>query len=345
MGDLAKTVRVRKELVKKYYSYLKRDVKVNTMGAVFNIETTNFCPMRCIMCPRTTKMTRPLGHMDFELFKRIINQAKKYTHYVQLHHFGDPLMHPEQEKFIDYCEDNGVVTRMSINPLLLTEERAKKLLKSKLAELYISLDGGDNESYKAIRGNAADYDKAIVNIKRFAELKTEMGKSKPYVLIGMVLMKSTSANVEDFEKMWDIPGIDKRIIKKFSSFGGNEEIANLGTKEGKEVLFNEKKYPCYKPWKNFTITWDGKVVPCCYDYDKLYVIGDVNEESLEQIWNGQRMQDLRRQHVSGDFGENTLCKECLERHGCPGFDEPAKMVSFMAKKLAKGEFGAIEKMD
>jgi radical SAM protein with 4Fe4S-binding SPASM domain len=345
MGDLTKQVRIRKELVKKYYSYLNRDIKVDTSAAVFSIETTNFCPMKCIMCPRTTKMTRGLGHMDFELFKRIVHQAKKFTHYVQLHHFGDPLMNPNQELYIDYCEKHGITTRMSINPLLLTEERSKKLLKSNLAELYISLDGGDDESYKAIRGQAADYAKAIENIKRFAQLKTEMGKKTPYVLIGMVLMGSTENNVENFEKMWDIPGVDERVIKKFSSFGANEDIAELGTTEGKEILFKEKPYPCYKPWKNFTVTWDGKVVPCCYDYDKLYVIGDLKEESLDQIWNNQRMQDLRRQHVTGDFGENTLCGECLERHGCPGFDQPAKLAAFMGKKLIKGDFDAIRKAD
>lgn len=343
--DVGKRVRVRAELVKRYHSYLRRDVLVPTHAAIFNIETTNHCPMRCVMCPRTTKMTRPLGHMDFELFKKIVDQAKTYTHYVQLHHFGDPLMHPEQEKFIDYCEENGITTRMSINPLLLTEERSKKLLDSQLAELYISLDGGDNESYRAIRGRAADYDKAVVNIRRFVEMKVARGSKRPYVLIGMVLMKSTEQNVAFFEKMWDVPGVDERVIKQFSSFGGNEDIAELGTEKSKQQLFSSKKYPCYKPWKNFTITWDGKVVPCCYDYNKQYVIGDVREESLDEIWNNARMQALRRQHVTGNFEENVLCGSCLEKHGCPGYDEPALLARFLGRKVLERDFAAIRRGD
>jgi len=169
-------------------------------------------------------------------------------------------MHREQEKFIDYCEDNGIITRMSINPLMLTEARSEKLLNSKLSELYISLDGGDNESYRKIRGKAANYDKAVEQILKFVQMKVEKGLSRPKVLIGMVLMGETEKMVETFEKMWSIPGVDERVIKQFSSFGANEDIAELGTEEGKERLFKENRSPLF-------VAKERKYYDCLINYN------------------------------------------------------------------------------
>ncbi len=294
------------------YSYFHRKTKALGEPQIFNIETTNLCPMDCVMCPRR-HMKRKLGHMDFNLYKKIINQIKGNTYSIWLHHFGDPLMHPELYKFIEYAEKNKVKTKISINPGFLTKEIGKKIIDAKLTHLHISLDGTNDAMYKKLRGRNADYNKAIENINEFLKLKK--GK-KPYVSLAMIHMKETKDKIEEFRKKWDVKGIDKVEIKEFTTWDGSDkEIIKLAEDSQKSEGFQKSlKYPCVRPWHRMTVLWDGRVVPCCFDYDGKYILGDLNKESLKEIWNGKQMRKLRKQHITNNFEDNELCKNCKEKY-------------------------------
>ncbi|MBU0894626.1 MAG: SPASM domain-containing protein [Nanoarchaeota archaeon] len=299
-----------------FYSYFHRKIKCLGYPEVYNIEPTNHCPMKCIMCPRKY-MKRKLGHMDINLYKKIIDQLKGYTPSIGLHHFGESLLHPKLDKMIKYAKEKRIKTFISVNASVINLEMAKKIIDAGLDKLHISLDGTDPVMYKRIRGITANYEKAVSNINEIIKYKRK--RKKPLIVIAMINMKITKNKIKEFKKKWDKQGVDEVEIKDFVTWeGSSKDIERLADKEQLSKAFHKRSpYPCVRAWHRMTILWDGRVVPCCYDYDAKYVLGDLNKESLKEIWNNQKMKKLRTQHIKNDFKSNDLCKNCKEKNGMP----------------------------
>ena len=144
--------------LKYWRSLAVKPVYAEPIFAIDNIELTNRCPMRCIMCPRTEHMTRAQGYMSFDVFKRVIdefvavNPEAARTRGAFLHHFGESLLHPEVGRFIRYAEESGVRVKLSINPLAMKDRVIDALIQSAPSYLMIALDGHDDASFERIRG-------------------------------------------------------------------------------------------------------------------------------------------------------------------------------------------------
>lgn len=299
-----------------FYSYvrnLSRQVEVEHPFGIFQIELTNHCPMKCIMCPRTYGMTRKLGFMSFDLYRKCIDELIRVNHSYEkneriwLHHFGESLLHPQFDKFIKYASDRGLKPCLSLNPYVLNEENALKLIEVNPYLLYISLDGHDDASFYRIRGVRNAYEVSKENLLRFLELKTEY-KSRTAVHLSMIDFIENEKSINLMRDYWKRQkGIDKFFVKSYETFGGGVEVINSFSKK----RGNEKRTQviCYKPWQHVTIAWDGKAVPCCFDYNCDYVLGDVNKKTILEIWNEAPMKDLRREFINNNV-RNSLCKNC-----------------------------------
>ncbi len=300
-----------------FVSYLRRKTISGGYPEIYNIEATNCCPMNCIMCPRQF-MKRDLGHMDQKLFEKIIDQLKGFTDTLALHHFGESLICPNIDKMIKYASKKGIRTTLSVNAVILNPNIAKKIMDAGLSYLHISLDGVDDEMYKKIRGDAADYQKALKNVMKVLEYKKKNNKNT-YITVGMINMKLTQDKVDKFKKQWERTGADEVQIKEFTTWeGSSEKIINLAEKKQYSSQYNLKNsYPCIRPWHRMSILWDGRVVPCCFDYDGKFVLGDLKKQTLKEIWNGKKMIELRKQHIKCDFKNNNLCRNCKEKDGFP----------------------------
>lgn len=307
-------------LWKKGYNYSHKKLNINTYPSVSNIELTNACGMKCIMCPRG-HMKRKIGYISLELFEKIIKQMKYNTRIV-LHHFGDPLLHPQIGKIIEICHKYGIQASFSTNPSSLTKEKIKQILDSKLDYLHISLDGATKETYEKIRRGRADYGVAIQNIEKFLKEKNFRKNRKnhnlPITTIAIIRMKETKNEIEDFKKQWkNKKGIDFVEIKDFITWDGSiKEITSLAD-EFSHKYKREYYYPCFWPWGKVTVLWDGRVVPCCFDYDAKLVLGDLNKQTLKEIWNSKKMQEFRKQNIENSFPKGHLCINCKEREGFP----------------------------
>ena len=158
---------------------------------VHNIELTNKCPMRCVMCPRTTAMTRPQGLMSFELFKSVVDQIATdipgfaARRIIWLHHFGESLVHPEFARFMRYGASKGLRLGLSLNPIMLSDSVAEELLTANLDTIVASLDGHDNASFARIRGIKDAFDRSRQNLIDFLQRKVRM-KSKTKVIVSMI---------------------------------------------------------------------------------------------------------------------------------------------------------------
>lgn len=281
---------------------------------IHNIELTNRCPMKCVMCPRTTSMTREQGFMAFDVFRSIVDQfvecspALLHTEVVWLHHFGESLTHPEFDTFINYAADRGLRVGLSVNPIMIKGSVARRLLASRPEVIYASLDGHDDESFARIRGIDNAYETSKRNLLDLLAKKAELGWNTK-VVVSMINFPMNSESIDRLKAYWEEqPGVDEFLMKDFTAWSGDvEDIAALTPDSAQSTPF--PVFQCMTPWMYLSIAWDGDVVPCCFDYDKKYVLGNVRTQGLNEIWNGQPMQKLREEFLSGGV-TNPLCQGC-----------------------------------
>jgi len=209
---------------------------------------------------------------------------------------------------IRYAKDNGIGTRLSTNATVLTKDKTKALIDAGLDFIIFSFDGYEKEAYEKIRVNA-NFEKTLGNIKGFLEEKKRRGSRKPYVVFQVIEGLDDENTVEKrkaFLKGLEGLPIDKISLIEPHTFGG--KISRNGDKKFRTV--GRKYVPCTFLWYSMSVRWDGTVVPCCVDLAGDMPLGDVRKETLLEIWNGQRLIELREKIASGKYTDVPLCRGC-----------------------------------
>ncbi len=265
------------------------------------IELTNNCNLRCIMCPRK-KMSRKIGNMDPDTFKRVIDQGEKDLEMVSLQDTGESTLNPHLTEMIQYCKQKGVHTLLSTNATLLYGKLTERLIASGLDYIIFALDGATKHTYEKIR-IGADYNKVVSNIRNFIKEKKSR-KSKLFCTLQCIYMNETQNEIKRFVRMWDLPGVDAIRIRQIT-YG-------IDLNDPKQKKFSNVNYrsPCYWLWSDPYVKWEGTVVPCCQDVNADYTLGNVLDKPMREIWNSQKMQDLRNMHLEGKADLAPLCKNC-----------------------------------
>lgn len=286
---------------------------VETPPAIFNIELANRCPFRCIRCARTHDTTRPEGVTSFEPFRKVIddflavNPQAARRDGVWLHGFGESLVHPEFDRLIACASDAGVPAKLSINPLMLKPEIARRLLAARPALLYVSLDGHDDASFEQIRGVPNAFEPSRRRVLDFLELKKELGPATR-IHFPMIDFARNRDSIAKARGLWeDLDGVDEFLVEPFVTWDGNAPDVNLladgprGRPDGPVT--------CEFPWRTLTVAWNGRVLACCVDDDERLVLGDVSNQTLAEIWNDAPMRRLRAGFASGTVTD-PLCRNC-----------------------------------
>jgi len=283
----------------KYFSIknrLKRPLKVT-------IEITNACNSDCIMCPRQS-MTRPVKNMDFELYKKIIDDCGKVgVKIIQPFNFGEPLMHNRLGEFIRYAKEHTRSrVQISTNAALLNSEKAIELLDSGLDRINIDIDGFTKDTFEKVRKNL-DFDRVVENTERFIELKKRLNKNI-FITVSIINMDETSGEIVEFKRYWK-PRVDRVLDVEYNTWTGSVENRN-------ESINNSKRFncPCKMLWDQMVILEDGKVALCCLDYDGKVIVGDMKNESILNIWNGKILNNLRQKQIELKFDEISTCRAC-----------------------------------
>lgn len=306
---------------------------------VFELETTNHCPYTCNMCPRTYGMTRSLGHMDLSLMRDILAQVRPACQkerldrppLMRLTHYGEPVAYRHFAESIELCHARGLSVYLSSNPSAWTPRRIDEMLDGGLDELLAMVDGMDDETSTAIRGRAASYSRGQANLLRLAEAKAARGANRPKLIVGMVKQVRNAHQWEVFQRYWSrVEGVDAVYLGHFSTFDGDVPAINalaedLAARDPDQARQMERQrrlrdYPCFYPWHSVSVTWEGRVVPCCRDYNDSLVLGDLRRQTLAEVWNGPRMQRLRAEFAAGRL-RAALCRTCREPSleiGLPG---------------------------
>lgn len=285
-------------------SYRDRSPHIAAFPVVLQIELSNRCNLECIMCPRRG-MTRAEGDMDPVLFDKIIDEAAGKAELAILHLLGDSMLNPHLYTMIDRCREAGIRTVLSTNGTLLNEEHARRLRASKLDILILSFDGFRRETYEKVRKNA-NYDKTLRNIERFLKLPP---LDHPHTIVQMIAMKETQEEVREFLDFWKGSRV-QALIKPFTQWQGDIDSINaLSGNPGGSLLAALNDKVCDRVWRWLTVYQDGTVAPCCRDYDGAHPVGNLQEASVAEIWNGEPMVRFREQHLLGRERLD-ICRTC-----------------------------------
>lgn len=300
---------------------------------IYNIETTNRCNMRCKMCPRTTMMTRRIEDIDRKTFEKVVEQIKphdadtwqkwkkyceeKYgiceddapseNHFflyviskvIQLHGYGDPLLDKNMHEYIKILHSRGFYSYFSCNPANINLELTYKMLDAGLDYIKYSIESVDDAVHKTIRGEQSNFSESYQKIQEVLAYKHK-NNLHTTVVITMLDLNRTNQQ-EDYEKlMRAFDGLDVYIYLKSEDCQWYRKDFH-GTKS---IHWSEV---CKHPWMTMTIKSNGEAAMCMEDFNNEIVFGNVHNQSLKEIWDGEEYRQFRKDHI--ELKKGIKCNE------------------------------------
>jgi radical SAM protein with 4Fe4S-binding SPASM domain len=287
---------------------------ISGLPVSLGIELTNNCNLKCPECVSGSgAMTRKRGYMQPELFDKIIRETGDYLYNINLFFQGEPMLHPLFFSFLERCRNINTV--VSTNGHFLNEENSEKLVRSGLKKLIISLDGMDQGTYSSYRING-DLNTVLDGIRNVTKIH-ERSKSALKIELQFLVNRLNEKQVEEvrrFAKSVHV-GLKLKSMQVYSNdsmdywLPADEHFRRYKDTGGTFRIKNDLKNRCLRMWFNPVVTWDGKVVPCCFDKDAEHVLGDLNIDTFRDIWNGPKYRVFRKQIF---MGRDTIeiCRNC-----------------------------------
>lgn len=285
------------------------------------VEPTTSCNLRCPECPSGLRsFTRPTGMLKKDFFEKFISEIHNKTLYLTFYFQGEPYLNPNFLDMVKLASSKKIYTATSTNAHYLTPENAEKTIKSGLDRLIISIDGTSQETYQQYRVGGS-LEKVIQGTKNIIAAKRKLKSSTPHVIFQFLVVKPNEHQTDDVLKLATELGVDEvkfktaqvydyengnPLIPDNPKFSRYQKMAD-GTYSIKNKLLNH----CWKLWHSCVITWDGKVVPCCFDKDANHQLGDLQQNNFKTIWQSQAYNRFRNA-VLKSRKEIDICSNCSE---------------------------------
>jgi radical SAM protein with 4Fe4S-binding SPASM domain len=305
------------------YYYSRYTGSVRHLGNPFtiSIEPTTSCNLRCPECPSGLRQfTRKTGALSLELYQNVISQLSPDLFYLILYFQGEPYLNPLFFQMVEEAKKKRIYTATSTNAHFLTDNLARKTVESSLNRIIISLDGLDQATYEKYRVGGS-VEKVIEGTRNLVRWKKELKSKTPYIILQFIVFSTNEHQVSDLKKWAKDLGVDKLELKTAQVYNyeeGNElipskkEYARYKMQNGKFIIDNPLNNHCRRMWRGCVITWDGLVVPCCFDKDADHRMGDLKKNSFHDIWRGKAYGDFRKKLFS-NRKEIDICRNCTEK--------------------------------
>ncbi|MDP7195094.1 MAG: radical SAM protein [SAR202 cluster bacterium] len=285
--------------------------EVSEFPKLLEIEPSSKCNMKCVFCGRQD-MKRPQISMDYNLYKKIIDECGEYDVFgiSGFAGWGEPLLNPHIFNMIKYAHKYNILVHLYTNGLLLTPDISKKLLDMDLDKIKISLQGASEENYSVMRANPY-YKRIINNIKTLVDLRDNTG-SDLFIQVSTSITNETKEQTDEFEKFWrnivddfysDITTFRRlRGVQKVEEFIKDHKIKN-------ERLLRQKK--CVDVRTRLVVHADGYVPICCSDFRREILIGNANKQTLKEIWNSPKLTKIRQILENNEKDKIPFCSLCF----------------------------------
>ncbi len=285
------------------------------------IEPTTSCNLRCPECPSGLRsFSRPTGMINLELFANLIDQVGNYLTYLHIYFQGEPYLHPQFLDLVKIADQNNIFTATSTNAHYLTAENVDKTLKSGLKRLIISVDGISQEIYQDYRIGGS-LNKVTDGINLLIQTRNEKDLKFPRIVLQFLVTGNNEHQIPALHKWAKQFGVDEIQLKTTQIYNfenGSELIPKeekysryIPTGPGKWKIKKKVENKCWRMWQGAVLTWDGKMVPCCFDKDAKHIMGKINESNIKKIWKDAPYQVFRKQLLK-NRKEIDMCKNCTE---------------------------------
>ena len=265
------------------------------------IEPTTHCNLRCAICPVTAGMNRPTGHMDFNIFKKAVDEVGGYSLFIMLWGWGEPFLSPSIYDMISYAKKRDIKVVSSTNGhLFATGNHPNVLVRSGIDALIFALDGIRQETYERYR-KGGDLNTVIAGIKNVVAAKKVLNSKTPVIDLRFMVMKHNEHEIPELKDFARSLGVDLLTLKTLNPYN---HLSTAG--DGNQLSPENPRYqrfkhdpetrspirfknnPCGALWNNPFITWEGKVCPCCFDLHNQYVLGDLTNDTFKKhlVWTG-----------------------------------------------------------
>ncbi|MFH0786876.1 MAG: radical SAM/SPASM domain-containing protein [Pseudomonadota bacterium] len=270
------------------------------------IELTDHCNLKCPLCPNQLLPKGEKGYISLELFKKIIDQISREVYDLNLFHRGEPLLHPHLIELITYAQGRGIPCRIHTNATVLSNSLSKQILTAGLEILSFSFDGYKASLYEKNR-YPAKFEETLGNIKHFLALKKESKKRKPITVLQMMSVEENHPGPElkKLVSSLKVLGLNRVVFRRPHNWGGAVSLSLESSTDHPKDLFT-----CTFPWYALIIYWDGRVGPCPQDFFGRMIMGDLNQQTIPEIWNGPVMQELRAKIRDRQYPVLEPCRQC-----------------------------------
>lgn len=284
-----------------------------------SIEPGTACNLRCPECPTGNgSLGRNGGIMPLLTFQRILEHLPNDVFHLNLYLQGEPLLHPQLKEMVALARERKMVTTISTNAQLMTPLLAEALVRSGLSHLIVSLDGLTQATYETYRVGGS-LNKVMQAIEHIQQAKKQLGQKRPIVEVQFIVFAHNEHEVEGAKKLITHPGIDRVSIKTAQLYdtpsGINHptqpRLSRYVTIDGRRVMQGRHQNRCFKIWHSMVIAWNGTALPCCYDKNGDFPLGNVNHNEAREIWQSKKLTAFRHKVVSGK-GLPDMCHNCPE---------------------------------
>jgi radical SAM protein with 4Fe4S-binding SPASM domain len=288
-----------------------------------SFEPTTSCNLRCPECPSGLReFTRPTGMLEKDFFTQTIDDIYKDLLYLIFYFQGEPYLNPKFLEMVSYAHKKGIYTATSTNAHYLTDDNARKTVESGLDRLIISIDGTTQDVYTSYRVGG-NLDKVIEGARNIVKWKKELKSNTPFIFFQFLVVKPNEHQIEAIKQLGKEVGVDQvrfktaqvydyandpnqliPTIDKYSRYRKNKKTGEMEVKSGMGNY-------CWKLWHANVITWDGLVVPCCFDKDAMHQLGNLKNQSFKEIWNNDNYKQFRSELIKSR-GNIDICANCSD---------------------------------
>lgn len=321
------TLRRITNIAKVYMSYIitKWTGKVVQWGLpmTISIEPTTACNLRCPECPSGLRQfTRETGNLKEDFFRKTIDELYKDLTYLIFYFQGEPYINPKFLDMVKHASDKGIYTITSTNGHFLNDENSRKTIESGLDRMIISVDGTTQEVYENYR-KEGKLETVLQGARNIVKWKRELNSSTPHIIFQFLVVKPNEHQIPEVYRLAKEIGVDEVKLKTAQVYdyaNGNDLIPTISkysrysqNEDGTFRVKNELLNHCWKLWHACVITWDGLVVPCCFDKDAIHRLGDLKEKSFKDVWKSDTYNGFRNKLLKGR-DQIDICTNCTE--GC-----------------------------
>jgi radical SAM protein with 4Fe4S-binding SPASM domain len=287
-----------------------------------SFEPTTSCNLRCPECPSGLRaFTRPTGMLQKDFFRQTIDEIHRELLYLIFYFQGEPYLNPDFLEMVKYASQKKIYTATSTNAHYLNDENAKRTVESGLDRLIISIDGTTQDVYAQYRVGG-QLNKVIAGAQNIVKWKKQLNSKTPFIFFQFLVVKPNEHQVEAIKQLASQIGVDEVRFKTAQVYDyetdPNQLIPTIAkysryTKDanGNYTPKNKLANRCWKMQHSNVITWDGLVVPCCFDKDAMHQLGNLKNQSFKEIWHNSNYQQFRNELMKGRRNID-ICANCSE---------------------------------